>query len=292
MDIEKLLKEYNFKHSEYTLQGVFEWAAQKGHLVICKAVHETSPMDYDTIWSTISNTCHSKNKPVLEWLLGICDSEKQPVTNGIRQGFQKAAKDGQLDELKSLYSKYNLTVDDVRSRDNCTLRWAAEGGHLDVLKWLMEKFNLNVEDVRSWNNDALRYAASNGHLDVVKWLVSTFNLNAEDVRSVDNYALLCAARNGHLDVVRYLCSIIGDPVSKWIPEAKQPVVDGIREEFQKAAKDGQLDELKSLYSKYNLTVDDVRSDDNHVLRVAASKNHLDVVEYLVKILRNRLRDLE
>jgi ankyrin repeat protein len=99
-------------------------------------------------------------------------------------------------------TKFNLTVQDVRSSDNYALRNAARGGHLETVKYLVETFNLTVQDVRSRDNEALRYAAYGGHLETVRYLIETFNLTVQDVRN--NEALRWATSNSRLEVVRYL----------------------------------------------------------------------------------------
>ena len=55
-----------------------------------------------------------------------------------------------------------------------------------MVRYLVETFNLTVKDVKSRDNLALRMTASEGHLEIVRYLIETFNLTPEDVRSGDN----------------------------------------------------------------------------------------------------------
>ena len=88
-------------------------------------------------------------------------------------------------------------------------RWGCKNGHLEVCKWLESTFNLTTEDIRSKNNYALQLSCWNGHLEVCKWLVSTFNLTTKDARSKNNYALLWACYFGHLEVCKWLEETFG-----------------------------------------------------------------------------------
>ena len=55
-------------------------------------------------------------------------------------------------------------------------QWACYKGYLEVCKWLISTFNLTIKDVRSRDNLALRCAYENGHSKVCKWLKETFKI--------------------------------------------------------------------------------------------------------------------
>ncbi len=76
-------------------------------------------------------------------------------------------KQNKLEEIKKL----NLSIEDIRSDNNCALRWACRNGHIEVVKFLIDK-GLTLEDIRSEDNFALRCASKNGHLEVVKFLIN------------------------------------------------------------------------------------------------------------------------
>src|SRR6056297_2805683 len=76
-----------------------------------------------------------------------------------------------------------LTIEDIRSQDNWTLKYASENGHIEVVKYLCKTYGLTIQDIQSDDNKALQLASKNGHLEVVKYFCETLKLTIEDIRS-------------------------------------------------------------------------------------------------------------
>lgn len=85
---------------------------------------------------------------------------------------------------------------DIKTDNNCAIRFASERGYIDLVKFLHE----NGADITAYDNYAVRYAAERGHFDVVKYLYE----NGADITTKNNYAFRLSATNGHMKVAKYL----------------------------------------------------------------------------------------
>ena len=120
------------------------------------------------------------------------------LINTIMNKLYYYCKNGNLKKIKKL----NLSLDDIRSYDNCAFRYASENGHLEVIKYLINK-GLTLEDIRSLDNYAFRLASLNRHIEVIKYLIYK-GLTLEDIRSYDNCAFKWASLFGYLEVIKLL----------------------------------------------------------------------------------------
>ena len=77
--------------------------------------------------------------------------------------FSKTCANGHLTLVKRLADEFNLTIKDIRARNNYALCWSCINGHLHVAQWLTERFNLTINDARVNNNYTLRHSCKNGH---------------------------------------------------------------------------------------------------------------------------------
>ena len=138
--------------------------------------------------------------------------------------FSRCCEHGHLAVAQWLVERFELTAEDVKSKDNWVLRMSCSCGHLEVAQWLAVHFNLTARDARSYNNHALHMSCSHGHLEVAQWLTKTFGLTAEDARSNRNYALWKSCEHGHIAVVQWLVEhfeLTVEDARVWDTEASQ-----------------------------------------------------------------------
>jgi hypothetical protein len=102
-----------------------------------------------------------------------------------------ACRHGYLEVVEYLRIEVQLTIDDVRSNNNETLRWACIHGHLEVVEYLRTEFQLKIDDVRANNNEALRRACCNGHFTMIRYLHTEFQLTKEDAEACDGKKAKC-----------------------------------------------------------------------------------------------------
>jgi ankyrin repeat protein len=75
---------------------------------------------------------------------------------------------------------------DIRHDNNLPLRKACAGGNLDVVKYIVEKFNITVNEIlnRIQHSSALQYATLHDRLEVVEYLVDKFNLSLDNFLNI------------------------------------------------------------------------------------------------------------
>ena len=128
-----------------------------------------------------------------------------PQPKEVIKSVSYAAREGNLEIIKFMVNKYNVTANDLRNdRNNSALRNAAEFGFVDILRYLKYTIGLTVEDARSADNQAFCTAASNGNVAVLKCLRYDYGLNSTDARADCNRALIRAARQEDVETVRCL----------------------------------------------------------------------------------------
>ncbi len=103
----------------------------------------------------------------------------------------QAAKNGQLELVKSLFHDSHLGVQD----GSIAIRYAADNGHFDIVKFLVD----NKCDPRIGLHDqAFCNACRSGHYDIAKYLIKKGCFS--NATNYDNIKM--AARNGHLNIVK------------------------------------------------------------------------------------------
>jgi ankyrin repeat protein len=135
------------------------------------------------------------------------------------QGIQSAARDGNIDHIKTLLA-FGANIDDtIWFKDQGTaLHWAADAGQTETVEFLIEKgADVNVESEAS--ESPLFYAARSGHADIVKLLLENgaYVSGTESGRG-DKVPLVLAAGNGHLEAVKILVSHNADINQKGMME--------------------------------------------------------------------------
>ena len=115
-----------------------------------------------------------------------------------------SCESGDLETVKWIISRFNLSPEDVRANGNSAFLRSCENGHLELAQWLVSHTNLTAHNACA--NEALRYSCANGHLEVAQWLATKFELTPDDARTADNDALRWSCANGHLELVQWLAT--------------------------------------------------------------------------------------
>jgi len=112
-------------------------------------------------------------------------------SEGVEQLFIEAAKNNDLDEIKTLLDDYS---DDggIPGYKNGAMVYAARMGHKDIVEYLLEN-GANISSCRD-KLTALEWASKNGHTEMVELLLEQGV--GFDLRDLQN-ALMYADKNGH-----------------------------------------------------------------------------------------------
>ena len=157
-------------------------------------------------------------------------------------------KIGTVEDLQ-LFKKFSLNP---RWGSSFALQYASLKGDVEVVRQMID---MNA-DVGAQDNRALRSASAHGHTEVVKLLF----LKGADLQAVQNDAIKEASTSGKIDTVQFLIGVGSS-------------CDGA---LERASEYGHIDIVKLL-----LQISWMRHDLDRSMVVAASKGHLDIVEYLV-----------
>jgi ankyrin repeat protein len=136
----------------------------------------------------------------------------------------KAAKDGDLDQVKSLLPQQNINVNAQNSEVPTALTeknykgWtalhiASQLGHLEVVRYLVQdgKADVEMKEPDKWN--ALHLASCNGHLEVVRYLVQDGKAD-KMAKARNGWTALDLARLSRKDnVVKFLSDCINTVAS-------------------------------------------------------------------------------
>eukprot|EP00930_Biecheleria_cincta_P020862 TRINITY_DN1559_c0_g1_i1.p1 TRINITY_DN1559_c0_g1~~TRINITY_DN1559_c0_g1_i1.p1 ORF type:complete len:538 (-),score=93.45 TRINITY_DN1559_c0_g1_i1:148-1761(-) len=121
-----------------------------------------------------------------------------------------AARDGDLDKLRTLI-EHGGWDPKTRDKNGCpALLWAAGNGHLDVCQYLVNSCGLDPNTPAESSNkgfagrSALHWAARNGQDAVVQWLVNSAHVYLDAGTKDGTVAFHLAAWQGHLSCVGIL----------------------------------------------------------------------------------------
>ncbi len=181
-----------------------------------------------------------------------------------RAFFRAAVKMGNIAELDRLKGSGSLAIKIVRGDDNWALRKAAKYGEVGVLKWLKKEFGLTREDARSKANDAIRMAIIGSVIGVLECLYNDYHLRREDVVP------------HHLDAIGALECLYSDYHLR-----REDVVPHHLDAIAMTVEEGNFRLVRCLHHKFRLTVDDIRCDNNQILRCAISSGSVRTVKSVV-----------
>ena len=125
----------------------------------------------------------------------------------LRDAFQTAAHDGDVEELKNIHAEYpEAGATWTGGLFGTGLYWAAQEGKLDTVKFLVEECGAKLGPQNNDGLSPLVAAATDGHTDVVKYLLDQgADVDERGMRIHSWYtALHWAAYGGHAETVKCL----------------------------------------------------------------------------------------
>jgi ankyrin repeat protein len=206
------------------------------------------------------------------------------------------------------YKQYYYKLRDS-SRNNFlneanSLHYAAYLGHIHIVSYFIKNCGGNVESKSKDGNTALHFATLSGQLMTMKFLIEECNANIEAANDEGFTPLLIAADNGYLYVIKYLIlerkanfkaltkngySIIDIILFKkkenlykyLIEKLKIPSSLGSLSLIQ-AAKNNDLNFLKTLYEKDKLDPNKADEEGNTPIFFAVLNGNIEMVKYLIE----------
>jgi len=173
-----------------------------------------------------------------------------------RNMFIAASRNGILEHVKYAFKKINKNIEYTaleRSNDLYdALNKSIIYNQVDIVDFLISEAGAKIDQDYNW---PIRYASKNGYVETVKVLIK-HNADFKGMFNFRNEPLRFACYNGHLEVVKLL-------IQAW--EAEPPCAEG--------ASLPQAD--ASIFDGQNNKCD-------IPIECAASKNHIDVVRYLIE----------
>ena len=192
-----------------------------------------------------------------------------------------AALNGNLDVIKEIVARDPGVIEFKGFIGRTPLSTAAQNGYLNVCNYLLTEKNANVSAQDEAESTALTLAAEKGHINVVKLLLDN-NANIRHQKKDKSHATDDAAEEGHLDVIKEI--VARDP---GVIDFKGFVG---RTPLLSAAQNGQLNVCNYLLIEKNANVNTQDEEQSTALILAASQNHLNVVELLLKNNAKNLKD--
>jgi ankyrin repeat protein len=197
----------------------------------------------------------------------------------------EAAKEGNLEDLKSALNDPKANINDIGEKSGMTaLMYASRRGHTDMVVLLLNK-GADPHIRSAWgSNTALREAVKGGHKEIVKLLLDKCNASASARLSMA-YALIKAAQNGRKDMVELLLdngadpniegdyNVEGDCNSDEMPTSTTALIE--------ASRQGHKDIVKLLLNKGANPNIGCSTSSATALFLASSRGHKDIVKLLL-----------
>jgi hypothetical protein len=236
----------------------------------------------------------------------LADSPDEHFNRQDNSALYGACYNGHTHVARWLTSEFNLSPQDARSNGNLILAQTCDRGHLGTAQWLIETFGLTKRDVVARKNHAFTGACSSGHLAIAQWLHEKFHFTRAE--ALETRAFPAACQQGHLDCVQWFartfeitaeyvradeCEALRNSISdnnrtdtaRWLIETYNLSVDDIRcennEVFVEVCGHGQLEFAQWIADRYQLVTADARDQNNYALQVACAAGHLSMVQWLV-----------
>lgn len=203
----------------------------------------------------------------LKYKILLCKKGKGELS--LIKQVRRVAKKGNLEALKWLYYTFNLSEEDMKSKDYAICRRAVYYGQnsearLEILKWFHSTFGLTKEIIMAYNNFIFLNAACHGYLNILKWLHSTFDLSLDDIRfdrDNINFIIKETAEKGHLEVLKWIHAtfkLTDEEIrynnNKIFRSIIKPVWHGRRSRRKELSK-ARLEVLKWLHSTFDLQIE-------------------------------------
>ncbi|XP_039109168.1 espin isoform X1 [Hyaena hyaena] len=186
----------------------------------------------------------------------------------------QAARQGELEVLKSLHAAGRLRPSQRDPLDALPVHHAARAGKLHCLRFLVEEAALPAA-ARARNGATPAHdAAATGHLSCLQWLLSQGGCGVQDKDNSGATVLHLAARFGHPELVEWLLRHGGG-------DATATTDTGALAVHYAAAK-GDFPSLRLLIGHYPEGVNAQTKNGATPLYLACQEGHLEVTQYLVQ----------
>ncbi|XP_066231004.1 espin isoform X2 [Saccopteryx leptura] len=186
----------------------------------------------------------------------------------------QAAREGDLDVLKSLQAAGQLGPSLRDPLDALPVHHAARAGKLHCLRFLVEEAALPAA-ARARNGATPAHdAAATGHLSCLQWLLSQGDCRVQDKDNSGATVLHLAARFGHPEVVDWLLRHGGGDPTMATDTGALPV--------HYAAAKGDFPSLRLLIGHHPEGVNAQTKNGATPLYLACQEGHLEVTQYLVQ----------
>ncbi|XP_074190269.1 espin isoform X3 [Rhinolophus sinicus] len=186
----------------------------------------------------------------------------------------QAARQGELDVLKSLHAAGLLGPSLRDPLDALPVHHAARAGKLHCLRFLVEEAALPAAARARNGATAAHDAAATGHLACLQWLLSQGGCRAQDKDNSGATVLHLAARFGHPEVVDWLLRHGGGDPTMATDTGALPV--------HYAAAKGDFPSLRILIRHHPEGVNVQTKNGATPLYLACQEGHLEVTQYLVQ----------
>lgn len=291
----------------------------------------------------------TRNLNILKELMFVYDqlseSKKRKVLYTI---FSEAAIRGLLDVLEWAHETFGMNIQDHKKTIIDTISFVARYGKLKILKWIVETFDVNDNHIGGMNDIIYLSALKGKNLKILQWLTDKFYINADNLECILDMAIVYLIKKGSFNVFQWFINKFNDienirvfkyyrhfditektdaKAIKWLinktnvsaEEFKQQslyvlgillekkqintvewlvdrfniTIDNIRfndNQLLRSACD--LETTQWLVNKFNLTVEDIRTENNHVLQMAVYNNHLELAKWLINTFNLTSNDIK
>ncbi|XP_059398460.1 poly [ADP-ribose] polymerase tankyrase-1-like isoform X1 [Carassius carassius] len=287
-DIMEVLQKHGAKMNAVDTLGqtALHRAALAGHLQTCRLLlsYGADP----AIISLQGFTAAQMGNEAVQQIL----NENIPVRNSdVDYRLLEAAKAGDLDTVKQLYSPQNVNCRDLEGRHSTPLHFAAGYNRVAVVEYLLH----NGADVHAKDKGGLvplHNACSYGHYEVAELLVRHgASVNVADLWKFS--PLHEAAAKGKYEICKLLLKHGADSTKKnrdgntpldMVKEGDTDIQDLLRGDaaLLDAAKKGCLARVQKLCCLENINCRDTQGRNSTPLHLAAGYNNLEVAEYLLE----------
>jgi len=142
---------------KYEWRSAFEEACKNGNIKIILEFIQCNFEDWNCGYLA---ACRSGQLDIIDYMIRMGATR---LEDGLEDGLGSACHHGQLDVVKKLLTKYNISASDFQS--------AFYGGHMNVIKYIHDNCNLFMDNYR-WNG-CLQYACKGaGNIDCINFAIS------------------------------------------------------------------------------------------------------------------------
>lgn len=215
--------------------------------------------------------------------------------------FVEVFEKGYLRITEFLVDKFKLIKDDFKIATDLFFT-PCRGGNLELIKWFIEKFNITYDDARF--EFLFQLACESNRLEVAQYLTKRFDLSRKNRPYNINDIFDTVCRKLYVDLMEWMyaefellenrdsiiiafietCKLGDLQYAIWISDQFQLTDEEIRSDdnaaFRMACQNGDFELIEGLIDRFNFNAEDVRSDDNFAFRKACEDGNIELAEWL------------